>query len=1097
MPTDLIVHEFPVNAGLSSNGLASATENIFPIFTGMSANGLVQNLEQYLPIFTGMSANALIPNIEHYLPIDIGKTFYNIYALNNITTSKEGDAITFLVETGLVPDGTILYYSVLSKTTAPVNTIPAYTIPMVYNAVGAEYATVLYLNAETTEDLIALTDKSLYKYPVVSNNGLTVSNLIYKNGTGSLKINGTSTNNPYIAHDVNLDLHDADKWTIELYVYMENYTTTCAFMMSKDGVANVSYPQYRVKIYDLGIDVVLGSGNGVLSIQTFSSTWITSIKFTWVHFAIVKNGNILRIFKDGINLQTTTITCTMVSGNKPLYLGSESGQSATSDCWIDELRIIKGVAKYSVNFDPSNVYTQNQLNQNIIDVSTILYVKGDGTNNSTSIIDSSTISPKTLTNAGGVKISTDQSKLGGSSIYFNTSYLTSLGNIDFTLGSGNFTVELYFNTAKLNTVLLDYYSGGSNGWQVYINASGIIQWWNGSLILSSVLAILINVWTHLAIVRYNNIITIYINGKKDTSVANTTNINYVTSTFAIGTQYASRQPTYDYLGYMDEIRVLKGVSKYIADFIPGSVYESITIPSQHFNELFVDDVTILHLKGEGVNGSTTFIDSGINPKTITVVGNIKTSIAYSKLGNSSIYFNGTIGSRLDVTPTDDFILGTKDFTIEGWYYTLPAISDGVMFTIGQYGNGNTGTGLYGEIYKSGATLSVVLGGLYGSGAQHLIKYDTNELMLINKWVHIAYVRCNSIINLFINGKVCGAPYKTIIDFTLPSRVRIGSLNHWSGIDNFSYNYTYNGYIDDFKIIKGIAKYNSNFEPSLFIDTTNSVNENDFGEQTNLVFHLKGDGSNNSNIIVDSSPTPKTLTTVGIAVNSTITRMMGTGSIYLNNSTATRAYITTPASTDFAFGTDDFTIEFWANKTVNSYSGADYVMSTATNNYGDGGWYINFTAGAFGLSHNRIAIISYAITTGSDGLWHHYSIVRNDGTFIIFVDGISLASVTTAVNITANDLLKIGVLYTPNATSSYFNGYIDDLKIYKGLAKYTSTFSPGGITGTVVINDDKGTFQLIPIQDSLPEDPENLIISLYKQNTSVPLVTLPAILISDV
>jgi hypothetical protein len=96
-----------------------------------------------------------------------------------------------------------------------------------------------------------------------------------------------------------------------------------------------------------------------------------------------------------------------------------------------------------------NPYSFAATDPNFADVSLLLH--GDGTNGSTTITDNSP-SPKTVTAFNSAAISTDQSRFGGSSLFFpggsitGTSHrLESASNANFQFGSGDFTIELWLN----------------------------------------------------------------------------------------------------------------------------------------------------------------------------------------------------------------------------------------------------------------------------------------------------------------------------------------------------------------------------------------------------------------------------------------------------------------------------------------------------------------------------------------------------------------------------------------------------------------------------------------------------------------------------
>ena len=73
---------------------------------------------------------------------------------------------------------------------------------------------------------------------------------------------------------------------------------------------------------------------------------------------------------------------------------------------------------------------------------------------------------------------------------------------------------------------------------------------------------------------------------------------------------------------------------------------------------------------------------------------------------------------------------------------------------------------------------------------------------------------------------------------------------------------------------------------------------------------------------------------------------------------------------------------------------------------------------------------------NDDVWHHFCVQRSSGTVTAYVDGISIGTASVRTNLNAAKSIQIGREgYTP----TYFTGYIQDLRIYKGVAKYTSDF----------------------------------------------------------
>jgi len=194
----------------------------------------------------------------------------------------------------------------------------------------------------------------------------------------------------------------------------------------------------------------------------------------------------------------------------------------------------------------------------------VLFLKGDGTNGSTNIIDSSP-SPKTVSVFGNTQISTAQSKYGGSSIYLDGTgdYLTANASTDsINIRTNSYTIELWFRSLAAQTQLL---FGEINGNLYLQHFNGIYYFGDGStnnIAISSTLPV--NTWTHIAI-SFNGTTTRLF--KDGTQLSSTTSLlkNYSWDVFAIGARLGG-SPTGYSNAYVDSFRITKGVARYTANF---------------------------------------------------------------------------------------------------------------------------------------------------------------------------------------------------------------------------------------------------------------------------------------------------------------------------------------------------------------------------------------------------------------------------------------------------------------------------------------------------------------------------------------------------
>lgn len=208
----------------------------------------------------------------------------------------------------------------------------------------------------------------------------------------------------------------------------------------------------------------------------------------------------------------------------------------------------------------------------------VLLLHADGTNGSTSIVDNSG-TPKTVTAVGNSIIATAQSKFGGSSLYFdgNGDYVTTAENTGFDLTTNN-TFEAWVYPASIGTGqgVMGYttnthpFVGTMVSYVWFIQSDGTLRFAvngaDGSTQNTiTTTAIQAGIWTHIAVVKNGTAVTQYINGISSSSstITNTGNTTGPDWNFRVGSYYTDALP---FNGYIDEVRVTKGIARYTSDF---------------------------------------------------------------------------------------------------------------------------------------------------------------------------------------------------------------------------------------------------------------------------------------------------------------------------------------------------------------------------------------------------------------------------------------------------------------------------------------------------------------------------------------------------
>jgi hypothetical protein len=232
---------------------------------------------------------------------------------------------------------------------------------------------------------------------------------------------------------------------------------------------------------------------------------------------------------------------------------------------------------------------------------------------------------------------------------------------------------------------------------------------------------------------------------------------------------------------MSDVRLTKGSPLYTSNFVP---------PAQALGNYSTTSPSTLLLNFN--NGG--IIDQH-STNVLETVGNAQLSTSVKKYNNSSIYFDGT-GDYLTFAPTQATAFGTGDFTIEFWVYPITKVGSYPGLFGNQSFTANSFVGY--ERHNTYPTKFSVFCYNYSAAGAMLVSTTT---VSINTWYHIAITRSGNTFRLFVNGTVeATVTFAGSVDGGVPLRY-IGS----DYVTN-----PFAGYLDDFRITKGYARYTSNF-----------------------------------------------------------------------------------------------------------------------------------------------------------------------------------------------------------------------------------------------------------------------------------------------
>jgi hypothetical protein len=290
-------------------------------------------------------------------------------------------------------------------------------------------------------------------------------------------------------------------------------------------------------------------------------------------------------------------------------------------------------------------------------------------------------------------------------------------------------------------------------------------------VTSSAGSIVPKTWYYIEAQYSGSQIELFINGSSVGTASNTTNPQ--STNFHVGTLGSSWDSSYELDGYVSDLKVVSGTPS-----------GSSTVPTAPLSS----SGAALHIKG--TDASIIDKSQGANLK---LFGNTTGSTTQVKFASSkSIYFDGTgdyltasnVGSQLS--------MGSGDFTAETWVYfnSLPSAGAAWNLLFALRDGSNNGIALY----VDGPT-------------PHLEPYTSTQqatgstTLSTGQWYHIAVVRNSGVIYGYVNGNQ---------DFSYSYSTSVGDVDGYFG--GFGGVQDCNGYFEDIRVTKGLARYTANFTP---------------------------------------------------------------------------------------------------------------------------------------------------------------------------------------------------------------------------------------------------------------------------------------------
>jgi hypothetical protein len=601
------------------------------------------------------------------------------------------------------------------------------------------------------------------------------------------------------------------------------------------------------------------------------------------------------------------------------------------------------------------------------------------------------------------------SQTGWSNFFNGSSDYASAGTSLFNYTTANAstqtaTIEAWVYTTAYGSPSQPYYSECIIGkGDVYmnfgINGSGnlVLTHFDGTArTVTSSGTVPLNTWTYVACTISGGVVTLYING----------------SSSGTGTWFgiaAGGQNTASLIGRASTNASSIYFSGYLSNVRVSTNARTISTPTVAYSS---DGNTALL-----TCQSNRFIDNSSNAIALTLTGTpsvqafspFAPTAAYdSAVVGGSGYFDGT-GDYLSL-PYSSQLQFTGDFTIEFWAYPLTQVQSAAG-VINNYSSWPSSTGFAIFCGHSSASSTKWCVALFGTFPAIT---STNDFIK-NAWSHIALVRNGTGTNnitLYVNGVASGT--------TTSNNTVTGTANNWwIGTTGDTVTQTFTGYLAGLRAINSAA-YTSAFTPPTAPLAAGS---------NKLLLNYTNAG------IFDSTAKNVLETVGGAQVVSPTPSKFGNSSMYFDG---TGDYlVNTSTNNPLAFGTGDFTIEFWLY--LNS-TGTQVILDGRNSSSSDVAPLIYYLSGLKYYTAGADRITGGTLSTGQ---WYYIALVKASGSTKLYINGTQTGSTYTDGNTYVQQVNRpvIGAEgVAANLGNSALNAYIDELRITKGYAR-TVTSNP--------------------------------------------------------
>ena len=239
-------------------------------------------------------------------------------------------------------------------------------------------------------------------------------------------------------------------------------------------------------------------------------------------------------------------------------------------------------------------------------------------------------------------------------------------------------------------------------------------------------------------------------------------------------------------------------------------------------------------------------------------------------------------------------------------------------------------------------------------------------------------------------------------------------------------------------ITGLSLGGNKWDVSV-VEEWDAINGDLFYNSSSLLMHFSG--SNGSTTFIDNSPSVKTVTSNNGAAISSLQSKFGNRSGLFDG---VDDYLSISGNTVCNFGSSNFTVECWVRLNAmptsdawpTNYSSHFVVITAGTPNLGDGiGFIIGQTKLIVHSNDSQLPNATHGMTTNT---WYHIAYVRSGNNLYFFVNGSQVGTTQTLTGAVGTGATTY--IGCETGQGAFFNGYMDELRVTKGIARYTSNFT---------------------------------------------------------